>query len=372
LRKKMKRLLRAYSLALMGFVLFYENPVIASTEEPTGTPRKIVLWAPSHLPTEGEIEDAKWVFSSRDIDAVAHACDPDPDCKRIADTGQIFSWFLSLLTEETTPARKVLWAIRGGRMSLRFWKLLDELIEKDPSAVEKIKEKILLVGFSDVTSLHLWFNFHGIPSLHAPVAAFCKETGKGCGTETSLIDDVYPVVTGKKSNLQYTGLTFVNPFSVTATEVGSSVEICGFLTGGNLSSLSYWTSAYSSFPKDDHILLIETTGEESTRVMSILEAITPKILASTKAIIFGSLYNYGEETGAEAREEQDTSSTVNFFLRNIKHVPIFRTQSSKTRLTDLVFGHGFYNDPLPLGTSASLYSSEDGTFTLNVRGFERL
>ncbi len=361
----MKRLLRTYSLILIATLLFCKNPVIAASTEESETEalatvmaRSVVLWAPSHLPTSEQIEDAKWVFENRGIDTVIHVCDSDPYCKEIANTSEIFSKFLSLLDQAAKPV--VLWAIRGGRMSLRFWKLLDDLIEKDLSAIEKIKQKILLVGFSDITSLHLWFNFHEIPSLHAPVAAFCKETGRGCGTETSIITDVYPLVTGEKSSLVYTGLMPMNS--------GASAEIHGFLTGGNLSSLSYWTSAYGRFPEADHILLIETTGEEPTRVMSILEAITPKIFASTKAIIFGALYNYGEEADQKARELEDTTRTINFFIRNIPHVPVFRTQFSKESPSDLIFGHGLYNDPLPLGTSTSLSLLENGTFALNVRG----
>jgi len=227
----------------------------------------------------------------------------------------------------------------------------------------------VLVGFSDITSLHLWFNAHGIPSLHGPVAAFCEETRVGCGTNTSIIRDVWPVVTGEKPSLTYTGILPVN-HAAKSTEVIETV-----LIGGNLSSLDYWNGVYGPFPvgTTKRALLIETTGEDPTRALSILTALKRGFFASgsVSAILFGDLHGIRPASAEFSTKEERFSFLINSFATSVS-IPVFRTGAGeKTLDSDLRFGHGDYNDPIPLGTPARFTRLGDDSFSLEINGFMR-
>lgn len=61
------------------------------------------------------------------------------------------------------PDIRAIWALRGGYGCARLLPLLDaEAFRADPTWI---------VGFSDITALHLWAQSQGIASLHAPVAS---------------------------------------------------------------------------------------------------------------------------------------------------------------------------------------------------------
>ncbi|MBM3611161.1 MAG: LD-carboxypeptidase [Alphaproteobacteria bacterium] len=138
----------------------------------------VVLFAPSHAPVVEQVRLAENVFKGH-ATIFSQVFEVDKECPEILETNAVWDAFCSLLGGDHPLS--IVWAIRGGRMSLRFWQKLDDAVEADSTFLERLQSKIVLVGFSDITSLHLWFNAHGIPSLHGPVAAFCEETRVGCG-----------------------------------------------------------------------------------------------------------------------------------------------------------------------------------------------
>lgn len=326
----------------------------------------VTLLGPSHTPTSEQISSSVDVFKGHAKVSI-QVFSPDKKCPEISDTNAVWDAFCSLLGGDHPLS--IVWAIRGGRMSLRFWEKLDDAVEADSTFLERLQSKIVLVGFSDITSLHLWFNAHGIPSLHGPVAAFCEETRVGCGTNTSIIRDVWPVVTGEKPSLTYTGILPVN-HAAKSTEVIETV-----LIGGNLSSLDYWNGVYGPFPvgTTKRALLIETTGEDPTRALSILTALKRGFFASgsVSAILFGDLHGISPASGEFTTKEERFSLLINSFATSVS-IPVFRTGAGeKLQDSDLRFGHGDYNDPIPLGTPARFMKSSDTSFSLEINGFKK-
>ena len=135
--------------------------------------------------------------------------------------------------------------------------------------------------------------------------------------------------------------------------------------GGNLSSLHYWSAAYGPL-KREHILVIET-WDDATRMDSILLSLKlGDFFENTKAIIFGSMH--GKTPGDEGFEEIQARCAllIRSFAEDLG-IPVFSTKPSKDVPSDLTFGHGPYNDPIPFGTPSTLRF--DGTrpgFTLTM------
>ena len=311
----------------------------------------VVLWAPSHTPPATRVDASRKVVEDLGGNVFVSRMDAkDPGCPEVVDTHTVFKDFL---TATFNPIVEVIWAVQGGRMGLRLWPLLDAHRDILP------KQLPLLVGFSDITSLHLWFNEQGYPTIHAPVLAFCKETGQGVNTKTSVGNTVWPLITGKTTSLTYTGLLPIN-WNAKVME-----DLPCVVMRGNLSSLHYWSTAYGPL-KREHILVIET-WDDATRMDSILLSLKlGDFFENTKAIIFGSMH--GKTPGDEGFEEIQARCAllIRSFAEDLG-IPVFSTKPSKNVPSDLIFGHGTHNDPIPFGTPSTLKFDETRPgFTLTM------
>ena len=98
------------------------------------------------------------------------------------------------------PDIRAIWALRGGYGCARLLSLLDKAaFRADPTWI---------VGFSDITALHLWAQSQGIASLHAPVASTFQSSLKADQasmwsklTESKIHSDERPVLGGNLSVL---------------------------------------------------------------------------------------------------------------------------------------------------------------------------
>lgn len=312
-------------------------------------PRKVGVFGMSSAPKPQNIERAEGVVAKMSLCGVPLGLEKRDDmCPEVMDTKEALDAFLSAVTD---PSYLCLWAVQGGRMALRFWPLLDTHRESIPKTMP------LLVGFSDVTSLHLWLNEHGIWTLHAPVLAFCKETGGVCNQQTSIVRDVLPLVLRKVDHVSYTGIVPINGAALDSTEITAP------LMGGNLSSLHYWSVAYGPLQRS-HVLMIEI-WDDVTRMASILDSLKfGSFFDNAKAIIFGSMH--GKNPGDEEFEaiEDRVDLMLERFARDLR-IPVFRTRRVVEKKTDLLFGHGQHNMPLPFGTNAVI-KMEKGEATLTA------
>jgi muramoyltetrapeptide carboxypeptidase len=180
-----------------------------------------------------------------------------------------------------------------------------------------------LVGFSDITALHLWMQRNGHRSIHGPVLTqLARLPADTVPHLFSLLESSSPPA----------------PLEGTATYVGGRAE--GPLLGGNLSVLSRLLGTTCMPAPDGAILLLEDTGERPYRLdrmwthltlMGLFERISGVVL--------------GEFTGCEERDADYSSADVLRELATAAGVPC---------AAGFPIGHGAVNEPVPLGARVRL------------------
>jgi muramoyltetrapeptide carboxypeptidase len=255
--------------------------------------------------------------------------------------------FLDLKAAFNDPEVKAIWAIRGGRLSLEMWELLDAEAKNFPSKP--------LLGFSDITSLHLFFNNLGFATIHSPVLAFFKESPEPIVNKLTSLESTFDLLMGKAPVVSYKGFISCNKSAEEAIGV-----IKGKLLGGNLSSLHYYDSVYRT-PDFPTIWMIET-NDDYTRIDSILEALRRgRIFEKAQAIIFGSLHNKSYVDSCFSTVQKRCELIIKKFAQKID-VPVFSIIGKDEN--SFSFGHGDRNDPFSLGTQAVLQLNQDNQETL--------
>jgi muramoyltetrapeptide carboxypeptidase len=244
---------------------------------------------------------------------------------------------------------KAIWAIRGGGLSLELW----EFLEKNKFS---FSHKPLL-GFSDITSLHLYFNARGRPTIHAPVLYFGKDAREDVNKFTSL-KDTMGLLMGKTPMVACKGL---RPMNEEAREPFWSRAP---LLGGNLSSLHDYDSVFGGSSLSDHFLMIEAI-DDYTRIDSTLSALRQgTFFENTSAIIFGVLHEKSFEDPLFEAVQQRCELSIQKFAQQIG-IPVFEITPTEDGST-FQFGHGDWNHAFPLGALAELVVSEEEGVTLKV------
>ena len=187
--------------------------------------------------------------------------------------------------------------------------------------------------------------------------AFCKETATIANTSTS-VGTVWEVITSENAPLAYTGLLPINSAARGLKTLQST------LTGGNLSSLHYWSSTYGPL-KHKHIIIIETE-DDATRMDSILTSLKlGPFFENTEAIIFGAMHDKSPKDKDFEEIQARCDLLIQRFAENLD-IPVFTTKAQRQKSTDLLFGHGEHNDPVPLGTPVQLSVDKAGQGLLEI------
>ena len=206
-----------------------------------------------------------------------------------------------------------IWTARGGFGSIKLLPYLDELL----SDVKNLKFHPYLIGFSDITALHLYFyKKFNKPGIHAPMIADLPNLDK------NTIETLFEILFRDK-NIYLEGKGY------------QEGEIEGILLGGNLVTMaSLCGTPY--FPYVDGIILfIEDINEKLYRLeRALIQVIFTLGKEKIKALIIGDL----------GREDP-----LNF-LGNIKeflpqHMPIGY---------EFPIGHNSKNYPVIIGKRAYL------------------
>src|SRR5256884_5855235 len=138
------------------------------------------------------------------------------------------------------PEARAVFCARGGYGAMR---LLTRLAHRGPPGPPK-----LLVGFSDITALHLWMQSRGRISVHGPVLTqLGRLPAPTCERLFSLLESAEPPP----------------PLTGTLTHVGGVAE--GPLLGGNLSVFTRLLGTPFMPALDGAILLFEDQGERPYR-----------------------------------------------------------------------------------------------------------
>jgi muramoyltetrapeptide carboxypeptidase len=220
---------------------------------------------------------------------------------------------------------KAIWCLRGGYGSMR---LIPHLLKLKPP-----KNPKLFIGFSDITSLHLFFTqkwnwpvIHGrtISQMHPD---FAKTPDRKFLTE---------VIFGKKTEKTFKRLKPINDHAKKIQVIN------GPITGGNLRIIQSSLGTSWELKAKGKILFIEDVGERGYSVDRMLEQMyQAKIIdKGLKAVVFGDFTEGLEKDGRDL-----TTSAIERFAKRVPY-PVLKGMPA---------GHGHEtNYPVPFNTDCSL------------------
>lgn len=198
---------------------------------------------------------------------------------------------------------KIIWAFRGGYGCSEF--------VEDCFNIKQKGNKIL-IGYSDITVLHLLLNNHyNIPTIHGSVlTSLLPPTNQAI---TPIID----ILEGKESKIQLTPINKI-----------SEENITGKITGGNLTVFSKLIGTSIDLRKGN-ILLLEDVSEKAYAVhRNLVQLKNAGIFDYIEAIIFGD-FTKGDEFVKQAIDS--------FCLNHIPHIETYKAAG---------IGHGEVNYPI--------------------------
>lgn len=215
------------------------------------------------------------------------------------------------------PEVDVLMAARGG---YGLHRIIDQI---DPERVARAAKPI--VGFSDITALHLLCQKAGFSTIHGPVITQLGELPEEAKSALGL------ALAGRSSELVYRASgPSIQPGTARGPLIGGCLSVIAPLVG---------TPFLPSF--DGAILLLEDVGEATYRIDRLL---THLHLAGVFRAVAGIAL--GEFIGCEPRRPEEQSLTEVFADRFLDlPVPV---------LSGLPFGHGRNNLAVPLGATVVL------------------
>ena len=225
------------------------------------------------------------------------------------------------------PDSRVVWCVRGGYGSQR---LLPRFARRAVPPRPK-----LLVGFSDVTALHVFANQHwGWPTLHAATLA---DLGSGRLSQRSL-GELREVVAGETFRLSYS-LRPLNPAARRARAVEAP------LVGGNLKTLQSLIGTPWAVRPAGCILIAEDTGERGYAIDRMLVQLRQAgALRGVRALVFGQF------TGGRERDGRFTGGEVMARFAAGVRFPV---------LAGAPVGHDDTARAVPLGLPAKLELAPD-------------
>lgn len=246
---------------------------------------------------------------------------------------------------------QVIWAGAGGFGALG---VLD-IFEKNKFSLEGRKIRPI-VGFSNITALHLWAAKHKWPSLHACVAGVNQETFPVAGFPGNQNTSIVPLLQALTGEVQV--LTYA--FEVLNPEVIARVPLHASVVGGNLSLVQRSQGSSTQLKGAGRFVFLEDTFEYFNRSEELLCSLARTgLFDEAKAIIFGRLPMVADEAG-EAPNTRDVMAhfekTILRERRGLKLPLLYSDQ----------FGHGPLNHVLPFGTTAHLTFPEKDLATLTV------
>lgn len=226
------------------------------------------------------------------------------------------------------PDSRLVWCVRGGYGSQR---LLPRLAR---GAVPERRK--LLVGFSDLTALHVFINQQwGWPTLHAATLA---QLGSGRLSQRSLAE-LRRVVAGRTSRISVR----LRPLNQAA---GRTRSIGGALVGGNLKTIQSLVGTPWGVRPAGCVLMLEDTGERGYAIDRMLVQLDQAgLLRGVRALVFGQF------TGGREPDGRFTGTEVIARFAQRMRIPV---------LGGAPFGHHDTARAVPLGLPATLELAPGG------------
>ena len=223
----------------------------------------------------------------------------------------------------TNPKVKALWCLRGGYGAIRLLPAIEKM------AVPKTKK--ILIGFSDVTSLHTIINTKWKwPSLHA---SLIDRLATGKLSEQNL-RELKSSVFGPEHQILFDHLIPLNKAAQKKQIIKSKI------VGGTLTVVASSLGTPSRLKAKGKILFFEEIGEKAYRVDRCLHQVQQAgLFDGVKAVIFGDFFNCLETDGKDLIPQ-----TLTNFFNDLK-IPAFR---------GLQVGHAEVQRPLFFNTTSVL------------------
>jgi len=213
------------------------------------------------------------------------------------------------------PALKGLFCARGGYGATRLLPLLRGVAT--PAARKP------LIGFSDITALHVWLASQGRISVHGPVLTQLGRLSSATHERLfALLESALPAA----------------PLQGTDTYVAGVAE--GRLLGGNLSVLSRMLGTAYMPVLDDAVLLLEDQGERPYRLDRMWTHLQlAGVFERVRGIVLGTFTQC---------EEPDAPYGSGDVLRELA------LATGLPCAAGFPIGHGAHNEPVPLGVRVRL------------------
>lgn len=220
---------------------------------------------------------------------------------------------------------KVIWCLRGGYGSMRLIPLLEKL-----TPPEKPK---LLIGFSDITALHLFFNQKwNWPTLHGRTISQLRTDWEMNHEHQQLIDLLF----GKISDVTYSSLTPLNEAAMKLSTIEAPI------IGGNLSLLQTSLGTSWEINPEGKMIFIEDVSERGYSIDRMLEQLHQAGIfdKKPKALLIGDFTEGKEKNGDDL-----VPVALKRFAQRVDYPVVM----------GLPCGHAKgSNAPLPLNTNATL------------------
>ena len=212
------------------------------------------------------------------------------------------------------PAIKAVFCARGGYGATRLLRQLATL---------KLAAPKPLVGFSDITALHLWLQSLGIMSIHGPVLTQLGQLPEATRQRLfDLLESTAPAAALRGSDTYVPGVAE------------------GPLLGGTLSVLTRLLGTPYLPALEGAILLLEDVGERPYRLDRMWTHLDlAGVLRQVRGVAFGSF------TGCEEKDADYGAADVLRELAAATGLPC---------VAGLPIGHGAANEPVPLGARVRL------------------
>jgi muramoyltetrapeptide carboxypeptidase len=233
---------------------------------------------------------------------------------------------------------KAIWCLRGGYGSMR---LIPELLKLKPP-----KKPKLFVGFSDITSLHLFLSQNwGWPVIHGRTISQLSVALQQTKDRAFLKDLVF----GQEESKTFKNLIPLNKYAVQVK------SLTGMITGGNLRIIQSSLGTPWEIKPRGKILFIEDVSERGYSLDRMFEQlIQAKLLNNkVKAIIFGDF--------TDGKEKNGNDLTKDALLRFASRVPY-------PVLMGFPAGHGEINFPVPFNVNCQLSLGKKASITCNYGG----
>lgn len=236
----------------------------------------------------------------------------------------------------------IVWFMIGGGGAMNLLPYLDERKQELKAARPKY-----IVGFSDVTAIHLWLNENlNWPTVHGVLGAFNTQMAEARHKEEPSLNDLQGIPW--IPDLACKGLTYdtLVPLNAAARK-GAAGELRGGNLTLNTTSISTpWEMAY-----EGKLLIVEDVGTTPHHLDRVLHQLRFKKGLNVEGIVFGQFYSL------EPTDEQRLiyKSVIEDFADNFQK-PVYYFP---------YFGHGRYNKPFLLGHQARIdCGASDGYCTL--------